>query len=118
MGEFGDTVQVSWVEDEVEPADALNGRTTEGDIQQLAEDFGSEWNLSPRQRDVFKLAIAGVHRKESAALLACSLKTIEGYWKRIYEKTGCFSQAEVVAKFIREVLLADLVLANDAQVAA
>jgi len=82
-------------------------------VQQLAEEFGRGYNLSPQQSQLVQLAVAGLHRKEVAARLACSLKTIEGYWKRIYEKTGCASEAEVVSKFIREKLCAERSTAND-----
>jgi hypothetical protein len=33
------------------------------------------------------------------------VKTIEGYWRRIHEKTGSNSDAQVVAKFIRRTLV-------------
>jgi DNA-binding CsgD family transcriptional regulator len=73
-----------------------------GEVEQLVELLVSGWGLSPRQLKLVKLSVAGLHRKETASRLACSLKTIEGYWKRIYEKTGCDSEAAVVARFIRE----------------
>jgi DNA-binding CsgD family transcriptional regulator len=73
-------------------------------IRRLVDDFSQNSGLSPRQREILWLAIGGLHRKESAARLECSVKTVEGYWKRICEKTGCQCQAEVIAKFIHSTL--------------
>jgi DNA-binding CsgD family transcriptional regulator len=75
-------------------------------IRTLVDHFGKLTRLSPRQLEVVNLAVTGVHRKQCAAQLACSLKTVEGYWQRIYEKTGCRSEAEVIATFIREAVRA------------
>ena len=71
-------------------------------LRSLVDHFGRVANLSPKQLEVVKLAVSGIHRKECAAQLSCSLKTIEGYWRRIFEKTQCRSDAEVVAMFIRQ----------------
>jgi DNA-binding CsgD family transcriptional regulator len=78
----------------------MDRRATDEQIRRLVECFGKDANLSPRQTELVRHAVIGQHRKESASQLACRLKTVEGYWKRIYAKTGCCSEAEVVAKFI------------------
>src|SRR4051812_17723285 len=69
-------------------------------IRVLAQRYGDRMSLSPRQTNLIYFAITGMARKEAAAYLGCSLKTVEGYWKRIYQKCGCCSDAEVVARFI------------------
>jgi DNA-binding CsgD family transcriptional regulator len=83
-------------------APALVRLSADEEIEIMVEDFGRNTKLSPRQCEMVKLAVAGIERKESAFRLDCSLKTIEGYWRRIHEKTGCRSDSEVVAKFIRD----------------
>jgi DNA-binding NarL/FixJ family response regulator len=87
------------VEEEIEMA-------SDEEIQRLVGEFGVEVSLSPRQLEIVTLAVGGLARKEIAFRLGCSLKTIEGYWRRIYEKAGCRSDAEVVARFIRIVIFA------------
>jgi DNA-binding CsgD family transcriptional regulator len=77
------------------------------ELDRLVRDFSAEWRLSPKQTSLVGMAVAGHHRKEVAHRLACSLKTVEGYWKRIYEKTNSQSQAEVVSKFIHHAFETD-----------
>jgi DNA-binding CsgD family transcriptional regulator len=81
-------------------------------LARLVVEFGLRHELSARQTEMLQMAITGLHRKESAARMGCSCKTIEGYWRRIHEKTGCSSDAEVVARFIREALTTALVRAK------
>jgi DNA-binding CsgD family transcriptional regulator len=88
----------------VAPAPAPAPAEPPHQIERLVARFGGRHVLSARQTEMIQMAIAGVHRKEIAARMGCSLKTIEGYWKRIHEKTACTSDAEVVARFIREAL--------------
>jgi DNA-binding CsgD family transcriptional regulator len=76
----------------------------EEQLRGFVERFGREKQLSPRQTELLRHAVIGTHRKESASQLACGVKTVEGYWRRIYAKTGCCSEAEVVAKFIAALL--------------
>ena len=73
-------------------------------MRRLVDDFAQTSGLSPRQCEMIWLAVIGLCRKEAAVHLACSVKTVECYWKRIYEKTGCRSEAEVIAMFIRAAL--------------
>lgn len=70
-------------------------------IRALAQRYGGMMSLSPRQTNLIYFAITGMSRKEAAAYLGCSVKTVEGYWRRIYQKCGCCSDAEVVARFIQ-----------------
>jgi DNA-binding NarL/FixJ family response regulator len=83
------------------------------EIERLVREFCDIWKLSPRQACLVELAVTGQHRKEAAHRLACSLKTVEGYWKRIYEKTQCQSQAEVVSKFIHHAFETDNLLFHE-----
>jgi DNA-binding CsgD family transcriptional regulator len=84
--------------------DLIVARNEDQQLSRLVERFGKSSSLSPRQTELVRHAVKGIHRKESASQLDCRLKTIEGYWRRIYSKTGCCSEAEVVAKFILELV--------------
>ena len=64
-------------------------------------DFARAHSLSPQQSALLRLSAMGVCRKEGAAQLVCSLKTVEEHWRRVYHKTGCTSEAQVVARFLR-----------------
>jgi DNA-binding CsgD family transcriptional regulator len=79
-------------------------RTASQQLDRFVDQFGQMASLSSRQTELVRHAVTGVHRKESASRLGCHLKTIEKYWQRIYTKTGCDSEAEVVAKFIFEIV--------------
>jgi DNA-binding CsgD family transcriptional regulator len=78
--------------------------TADERIDRFVDWFCYRSSLSPRQTELVRHAVTGIHRKESASRLGCRLKTIEKYWQIIYVKTGCESEAEVVAKFILEVV--------------
>jgi len=72
------------------------------------ERFGRCYGLSPQQLNLLHFAATGVARKESAARSGCSVKTVEEHWRRIYHKTGCASELQVVAILLRSILgLAD-----------
>jgi FixJ family two-component response regulator len=54
--------------------------------------------LTPREREVLALALAGLGNKEIAARLGISLRTSEGHRSRIYLKTGVTSLLELVRR--------------------
>lgn len=60
--------------------------------------------LSRRQREVAALVAAGESNPEIAAALYLSPKTIEGHMRRIFEKLGVSSRAQVAATIAREEL--------------
>jgi DNA-binding CsgD family transcriptional regulator len=57
-------------------------------------------SLSPRERDVLTLLLAGNARKEVALKLNLSAHTVADYLKVIYKKLGVRSRAELLARFI------------------
>lgn len=60
------------------------------------------YKLSAGEKDVVLLAaLRGASMKEAAAELGKSRKTVEQCWRRIYRKTGCQSQLEVIAELLR-----------------
>jgi DNA-binding NarL/FixJ family response regulator len=64
------------------------------------ERFARRYRLSPHQTAVVTFAAAGLCRKESADQMACSLKTVDEHWRRVYDKAGCASAPQVVAKLL------------------
>jgi DNA-binding CsgD family transcriptional regulator len=69
--------------------------------------FAQQHGLSPQQAAVLRQSAIGLSRKEVAALMGVSPKTVEEHWRRIYGKTGCRSESRVVA------LLLALVIGGD-----
>lgn len=64
------------------------------------ESFSGFYRLSPQQTAVLGFAANGLCRKESASRMSCSLKTVDEHWRRVYAKTGCGSEPQVVAKLL------------------
>jgi DNA-binding CsgD family transcriptional regulator len=58
--------------------------------------------LSRREREVASLVAAGHSNPEIAAVLYLSPKTVEGHMRRIFEKLGVSSRAQVAATVARE----------------
>jgi DNA-binding NarL/FixJ family response regulator len=77
------------------PDDALAG---------LVDRFSGLHRLSPQQATLLTFAVSGICRKQAAARLGSSLKTVEEHWRRIYAKVGCASESEVIARFLRFVI--------------
>lgn len=57
-------------------------------------------HLSPREREVLTLLLAGNARKEVASKLNLSAHTVTDHLKVIYKKFGVRSRAELLARFI------------------
>jgi len=75
-----------------------------GALAPFVERFGQSHGLSPQQVSLLNFAATGRARKESAALTGCSLKTVEEHWRRIFRKTGCTSDLQVVANLLVSIL--------------
>jgi len=58
-------------------------------------------NLSPRERAVLEMVIQGFLFKEIADALNISVRTVDTYTRRIYEKLHVRSRAQAVAKFVK-----------------
>ncbi len=58
--------------------------------------------LSPREREVVRLMAAGQRTKEIAAALGISVKSAETYRRRLMQKLGLFSVAEITRYAVRE----------------
>ncbi len=66
---------------------------------------GHDYNLSPREKEVLKLLIDGIHIKDIAKHLYISIETVRFHFKNIYRKLKVKNQAELVAKTLRENLI-------------
>jgi DNA-binding NarL/FixJ family response regulator len=69
--------------------------------QQLAEEYGQAKELSERQIELLVCAVDGSSYKEAAAKLGLEKSTVACYWSRVFKKTGCTSQVEVLASMFR-----------------
>jgi DNA-binding CsgD family transcriptional regulator len=91
---------------------AATGVSTEGPAQQAmdgcyelicecVDSYSNSYNLSPQERRVLLAAVQGVADKLVADDLGVSRSTISTYWKRIFGKTQCRSQRDVLAHLLR-----------------
>ena len=69
-------------------------------LSSFIERFSGLYRLSPHQTAVVGFAAIGLCRKESARCMACSLKTVDEHWRRVYVKTGCGSEPQVISKLL------------------
>ena len=70
-------------------------------LEELLDTFARAHGLSGREREVIRLATMACHDKQIAEQLGVSVKTIEVFWRRIYEKTGWRGHCAVLAGVIR-----------------
>jgi len=56
--------------------------------------------LPPRMREVLELILEGLSEKEIAAKLGLQFNTVHGYVKKLYQRFGVSSRAELMARWI------------------
>lgn len=56
------------------------------------------YKLTPRQRGIMRLLVAGGSQKEAAEELGISVKTLEYHMKRTREHWGCRTMVQLAAK--------------------
>jgi len=61
---------------------------------------GADDELSPREREVLEMLARGFLYKEIAEALSISIRTVDTYIRRIYEKLHVRSRAQAVAKYV------------------
>lgn len=59
------------------------------------------WKLSSREREVLSHCGEGQRNKQIAAVMNCSTKTVETYWRRIFIKSGYSTKEEILAALLR-----------------
>jgi DNA-binding NarL/FixJ family response regulator len=57
-------------------------------------------SLSPREREVLEMLARGFLYKEIAEALSISVRTVDTYIRRIYEKLHVRSRSQAVAKYV------------------
>jgi DNA-binding NarL/FixJ family response regulator len=52
--------------------------------------------LSPREKEIYALAIEGANNKEIAAKLGIGYQTVKNHFKHIYQKLEVYSRIELI----------------------
>ena len=68
--------------------------------------LGARFSFSTREKDVLRLTASGMHTKAVAAELGCASKTVEEYWKRMFQKAAQNSRQLIIAMVLAEALAA------------
>lgn len=66
---------------------------------------GQDYSLTPREKEILELLIAGRTLKEAAATLDLSIHTVDTHVRRIYEKLHVHTRQGAVAKAVTERLV-------------
>jgi DNA-binding CsgD family transcriptional regulator len=64
----------------------------------LAEVIGEAYALTPREREVARLAVAGLPNREIAAALWLSVYTVQDHLKAVFAKIGVRNRAELTSR--------------------
>lgn len=67
--------------------------------EKLLSGFESQYSLSARECEVFRLAVGGRSNAEIAGDLYISESTVKFHMKNVLKKTGCANRSELAAKF-------------------
>lgn len=65
---------------------------------ELAEVIGEAYALTPREREVARLAVAGLANREIAAALWLSVYTVQDHLKAVFAKLGVRNRAELTSR--------------------
>jgi DNA-binding CsgD family transcriptional regulator len=75
---------------------------------ELAEVIGEAYALSPREREVARLAVAGLSNREIAAALWLSVYTVQDHLKAVFAKLGVRNRAELTSRMFFDQYLQDV----------
>lgn len=70
-------------------------------VDRYVERYSMLHGLSPQERRLLLAAVDGLPDKSVADRLGISRSTISTYWNRIFSKTECRSQRDVLAHMLR-----------------
>lgn len=73
--------------------------STEVEVDEYIEEFAKEYNLTPREKDIFNVLINGKSTKEIADTLYISPDTAKKHINNIMKKTSIHSRIELVVLF-------------------
>jgi DNA-binding NarL/FixJ family response regulator len=82
-----------------EVSDSASLRPGPGRLDALLEVYSSERGLSPQQRFILRLHLAGNNDKEIASTCSCSEATVYEHWRRMARKAGGMHKACVINDF-------------------
>jgi DNA-binding NarL/FixJ family response regulator len=80
-------------------ANPVSSRPGSGRLDALLEAYSSERGLSPQQRLILGLHLAGNNDKEIACSCSCSEATVYEHWRRMARKAGGLHKACVISDF-------------------
>ena len=61
----------------------------------------SIYRLSNQETRLLEAAVQELTNEQAAEVLGCAHSTVRSYWSRIFEKIGCHSERDVVARLLR-----------------
>lgn len=77
-------------------------RAADGGMTFSVRGVGGAVALSPREREVIAAVVEGLTNDEVGARLGISPRTVASHLRRLYERLGVASRAEITARAIRE----------------
>jgi DNA-binding NarL/FixJ family response regulator len=64
-------------------------------------EFAAMYRLSNQETRLLDAAVQELTNEQAAEVLGCAHSTVRSYWSRIFEKIGCHSERDVVARLLR-----------------
>jgi DNA-binding NarL/FixJ family response regulator len=64
-------------------------------------EFAAMYRLSNQESKLLDAAVQELSNEQAAQVLGCAHSTVRSYWSRIFEKIGCHSERDVVARLLR-----------------
>jgi DNA-binding NarL/FixJ family response regulator len=64
-------------------------------------EFAAIYRLSNQETRLLDAAVQELTNEQAAEVLGCAHSTVRSYWSRIFEKIGCHSERDVVARLLR-----------------
>lgn len=64
-------------------------------------EFAAAYRLSNQETRLLDAAVQELTNEQAAEVLGCAHSTVRSYWSRIFEKIGCHSERDVVARLLR-----------------
>jgi DNA-binding NarL/FixJ family response regulator len=64
-------------------------------------EFAAKYRLSNQETKLLDAAVQELTNEQAAQVLGCAHSTVRSYWSRIFEKIGCHSERDVVARLLR-----------------
>lgn len=69
----------------------------------IVERFATHYRLSPQESRLLREALREATNDEAADVLGCSPSTVRTYWSRIFQKTSCNNERDVIVRLFQQV---------------